>query len=393
MAALPDRASVVVIGGGAIGVSIAFHLAEAGVEDVVLLERGALGSGSTSRAAGGLRAQFSDALNVRLAQRSLDAYTRFAERPGGDIDLHVDGYLYLLHRDRDVAEFEAMIALGERLGVPARFISLAEATGLCPVLRSEGLIAAVHAPTGARATPDGVVQGYAAGARAAGATLVTSCEVSAIEVADAADGRGTPSAEIRAVVTDRGAIRVDTVVCAAGAWSRACGEMVGFELPVAPVRTGVVITEPVPGIPPDMPLTADIGNRYYLHPEGPGVLLGYTEPSEPVGFDLNATDSWEGGLHDAVTRRTPALAACGTRGGWSGLLEVTPDHTALIGEAPNPARFLYATGFSGHGFMQAPAVGEVVRDLMLGAEPFVDVTPLAAERFAGSGARAEHAIV
>lgn len=392
MGGLPDRAAVVVIGGGAIGVSIAFHLADAGVEDVVLVERGALGSGSTSRAAGGLRAQFSDALNVRLAQRSLDAYARFAERPGGEIDLRVDGYLYLLHRDEDVAEFEAMIALGQRLGVPARWLSPAEATELCPVLRTEGLIAAVHAPTGARAAPEGVVQGYAAGARAAGAALVTQCEVVGIEVEGTADGSAA-TGEVRGVVTDRGAIATDTVVCAAGAWSRACAAMAGVELAVTPVRTGVVITEPMPSIPADMPLTSDLGHRYYLHPEGPGVLLGYTEPSEPAGFDLNATDSWQRGLHDAVMRRTPALADCGTRGGWSGLLENTPDHTALIGEATGPARFLYATGFSGHGFMQAPAVGEVVRDLVLGVQPFVDVTPLAAERFAAGGTRLEHAIV
>lgn len=392
MDGLPDRASVVVIGGGAIGVSIAFHLAEAGVEDIVLVERGTLGSGSTSRAAGGLRAQFSDALNVRLAQRSLDAYARFAERPGGEIDLRVDGYLYLLHREQDVAAFEETIALGQSLGVPARLISPAEATELCPVLHTEGLIAAVHAPTGARAAPEGVVQGYASAARAAGAALVTRCEVVAIDVAGSTDGHAADR-EIRGVLTDRGAIATDTVVCAAGAWSRACGAMAGVELSVTPVRTGVVVTEPVSGIPPDMPLTSDLGNRYYLHPEGPGVLLGYTEPSEPAGFDLNATDSWQRGLHDAVTRRTPALADCGTRGGWSGLLENTPDHTALIGEAPGPARFLYATGFSGHGFMQAPAVGEVVRDLVLGTEPFVDVTPLAADRFAAGGTRPEHAIV
>lgn len=384
MRPLPDRASVVVIGGGAIGTSVVFHLAEAGADDVVLVERGALGSGSTSRAAGGLRAQFSDALNAQIAQRSLAAYARFAQRPGGEIDLRVDGYLYLLHREQDVDAFAEMIALGARLGVPARLITPAEAAELCPVLRTDGVLAAVHAPTGARAAPEAVVQGYAAAARAAGAYLATSCEVSEIEIEDGA---------ICGVVTPRGRIATDTVVCAAGAWSRACGALAGVELPVTPVRTRVLLTEPVPGIPPDMPLTVDLGNRYYLHPEGAGLLLGYTEPTEPAGFDLQETDPWQRGLLAAVARRTPALAECGTRGGWSGLLENTPDHTALIGEAPDVARFYYATGFSGHGLMQAPAVGEIVRDLVRGVEPFLDVTPLAAERFASGGARPEHAVV
>lgn len=384
MAALPTSASVVVIGGGAIGTSVAFHLAEAGVDDVVLLERGALGGGSTGRAAGGIRAQFSDALNVAIAQRSLDAFRAFGERPGAEIDFRADGYLFLLDREEDVAAFEAAVALQAALGVPSRMLAPAQAAALCPLLDVDGLLAAAYSPADARATPDAVVQGYAAAARANGAHLATGCEALDVAVQDG---------EIRAVETTRGTIATHAVVCAAGPWSRGCAALAGVELPVTPVRTRVLLTEAVPGVPDDMPLTVDFGRRYYLHPEGPGLLLGYTEPDEPAGFDAQETDAWLDGLLAAAARRTPAVAEAGTRGGWSGLFENTPDHNALLGEDRTVSRFLYATGFSGHGFMQAPAVGEIVRDLYVGAEPFVDVAPLAAERFSRGLARPETAVI
>jgi len=381
---LPTRASVVVIGGGAIGTSVAFHLAEAGVEGVVLVERGALGGGSTGQAAGGIRAQFSDALNVRIAQRSLAAYRAFGERPGVEIDFRADGYLFLLDRDEDVAAFEAAIELQSALGVPSRMLAPAQAAALCPLLDTDGLLAAAYSPADARATPDAVVQGYAAAARVHGAHLATGCE--ALDVA-------VEGGEIRAVETARGAIATSAVVCAAGPWSRACGALAGVELPVTPVRTRVLLTEPVAGVPDAMPLTVDFSRRYYLHPEGAGLLLGYTEPGEPAGFDAQETDDWLAGLLAAAARRTPVVAETGMRGGWSGLFENTPDHNALLGEAVAVPGFYYATGFSGHGFMQAPAVGEIVRDLYLETEPFVDVAPLAAERFSRGLARPERAVV
>jgi sarcosine oxidase subunit beta len=381
---LPTRASVVVVGGGVIGASIAFHLAEAGVEGVVLLERGALGGGSTGRAAGGIRTQFSDALNVRLAKRSRDAYARFGERPGAEIDYRADGYLFLLDEAGDVDAFAAAIELQAGLGLRTELIEPAAAAALCPLLDTDGLLAAAHSPDDARATPDAVTQGYAAGARAHGAQVLTGCEATGILV---------EGGEIVAVRTPAGTIATGAVVCAAGAWSGACAALAGVDLPVTPVRTRVLLTEPLAQAPPDMPLTVDFSRRYYLHPEGPGLLVGYTEPDEPAGFDAQETDAWLDGLLAAAARRTPAVATCGVRGGWSGLFENTPDHNALIGEADDVARLLYATGFSGHGFMQAPAVGEVVRDLYLDREPFADVGPLAAGRFAAGQARPERAVV
>ncbi|WP_338743182.1 FAD-binding oxidoreductase [Actinomadura luteofluorescens] len=374
------EADVVVIGGGVMGTSIAFHLAEAGVPRVVLVERDALGSGSTCKAAGGVRAQFSDEVNIRLGARSLEAFTRFGRRPGQEIDLRRVGYLFLLSRPEDVAAFEAGVALQNDLGVPSRMVSVEEARRLSPLIVPDGLLAAAFSPDDGHCTPESVVLGYATGARRHGARILTGCEVVGIE---------TGGGEIRAVRTSRGRVRTPAVVCAAGAWSAAVGRMAGVDLPVEPLRRQIVFTEPLPGLPRPVPMTIDFTTSFYFHAEGEGLMLGMSDPDERPGFLLNRSDAWLPRLTEAIGARAPSLLNVGLAGGWAGLYEVTPDHNALIGEDASVPRFLYATGFSGHGFLQGPAVGEVVRDLYLGRAPFTDVAPLHAARFAGDALRPE----
>ncbi|MDX3112453.1 MULTISPECIES: FAD-binding oxidoreductase [Streptomyces] len=374
------HASVVVIGGGVMGAAIAYHLAAAGVRDVLLLERDALAAGSTSKAAGGVRAQFSDELNIQLGARSLEAFGRFGEEIGHDIGLHRVGYLFLLSTPQEVASFEAGVRLQNALGVPSRMIDPAEARRLSPLIRTDGLLAAAFSPDDGHCTPEAVVHGYAAAARRCGARILRHTEVTGIERRGAA---------ITAVQTTLGPVATDTVICAAGAWSRAVGAMAGVDLPVQPLRRQIAVTEPVPGLPPDLPMTIDFTSSLYFHAEGPGLLLGMSDPDERPGFATDTHDRWIPRLAAAMERRAPALLDLRRTGGWAGLYEVTPDHNALIGEASTVSRFLYATGFSGHGFLQGPAVGEVVRDLYLGRVPFVDVAPLSADRFAADAPRPE----
>ncbi|GAA2614507.1 FAD-binding oxidoreductase [Actinomadura fulvescens] len=376
---VPASAGVVVVGGGVMGTSIAFHLAEAGV-DVVLVERGELGSGSTCKAAGGVRAQFSDEVNIRLGARSLEAFGRFGRRPGQEIDLHRVGYLFLLSAAEDVAAFERSVALQNELGVPSRMISVAEAKRLSPLIETDGLLAAAFSPDDGHCTPESVVLGYATGARRHGARVLTHCELLDVEVGDG----------IKAVRTSRGRIETSTVVCAAGAWSSAVGAMVGVDLPVTPLRRQIVFTEPMPDLPRPVPMTIDFATTFYFHGEGRGLMIGMSDPDERPGFRLERDDAWLPRLGEAMATRAPGLLEVGLTTGWAGLYEVTPDHNALIGEAPGVSRFLYATGFSGHGFLQGPAVGEIVRDLYLGREPFVDVSPLDARRLEGDRLRPEH---
>ncbi|WP_329222504.1 FAD-binding oxidoreductase [Streptomyces sp. NBC_01485] len=374
------HASVVVIGGGVMGTSIAYHLAAAGVRDVLLLERDELGAGSTSKAAGGVRAQFSDELNIQLGARSLEAFGRFGEEIGHDIGLHRVGYLFLLSTPQEVAAFETGVRRQNALGVPSRLIDPAEAQRLSPLIRTDGLLAAAYSPDDGHCTPEAVVHGYAAAARQCGARILRHTAVTGIERQGAA---------ITAVRTTLGPITTDTVICAAGAWSRAVGAMAGVDLPVEPLRRQIAVTEPVPALPPDLPMTIDFTSTLYFHREGPGLLVGMSDPDERPGFATDTHDRWIPRLAAALERRAPSVLDLRRTGGWAGLYEVTPDHNALIGEASSVSRFLYATGFSGHGFLQGPAVGEVVRDLYLGRVPFVDVTPLSADRFADDAPRPE----
>jgi sarcosine oxidase subunit beta len=380
---LPARAEVVVVGGGVVGTSVAFHLAEAGV-DVLLVERQELASGSTSRAAGGIRAQFSDPLNIALGRRSLEAFARFSERPGAEIDLKQVGYLFLLDREEDVRAFERGVDLQNAHGVPSRFVTLEEAAVLSPLAGLEGVQAATYSPLDGHASPEAVVHGYAAGARRHGGTVVTRCEVTGVTVA---------GGEIHAVQTTLGPVATGTVVCAAGAWSSELGRLVGLELPVEPVLRQIGFTAPVPDLPARFPMTIDFTSGLYFHREGPGLLFGMADRSQPPGFDAPVDPSWLDQVTAVAERRLPSLLEMGMAGGWKGYYEVTPDHNALIGEASSLSRFLYATGFSGHGFLQAPAAGEIVRDIILRREPFVDVTPFAVERFDRQALRPEHNVV
>jgi sarcosine oxidase, subunit beta len=381
--ALPASAAVVVIGGGVIGTSAAFHLAEAGV-DVVLVERAELGSGSTRRAAGGVRTQFSDVLNIEIATRSLAAFRDFGRRPGWEIALKQVGYLFVLTREADVEAFDRSVALQNERGLESRIVTAEEACALCPMLEGDDILAGAFSPGDGHAAPEDVVQGYAVGTRAHGGHIEVGCEVLAIK---------TRRADVTEVVTSHGAIRTTAVICAAGAWSRGCGAMVGIELPVSPLRRQVLFTEAIDGLPERLPMTIDFESSFYFHREGPGLLMGMSDPDETPGFNLETTDAWIPGLMEIVRRRAPRIADVGIRGGWAGLYEMTPDHNALIGESTRVSRFLYATGFSGHGFLQGPAVGEILRDMFLQRSPFVDVTPLGAERFSADTLRPEYNVV
>ncbi|MFJ9416561.1 NAD(P)/FAD-dependent oxidoreductase [Streptomyces sp. NPDC101227] len=377
-AALPEQADVVIIGGGVIGASIAFHLAEAGVRRVLLLERDRPASGSSGKPIGGVRAQFSDPLNIRLGRRSLDAWHSFARRPGADIGLESVGYLFLLGDDTELATFTEGVETQNALGLPSRILTPREAAELCPYVDPRSIVAAAYSPTDGYALPKAAVTGYLRAARRLGATVRTRCPVTAIDTADGA---------LQAVRTPYGTVRTPTVICCAGAWSAAVGAMAGVDLPVTPLRRQIALTGPLRPAPPRIPFTLDFASTLYFHNDtADGLLLGLSDPGQQPGFGRRFTREWLRPFRTAAARRAPELADLPVTGGWAGLYEMTPDHNALIGEAAQPGRFLYATGFSGHGFLQAPAVGEIIRDLCLGREPFLDIAPLTAARFDGRSA-------
>jgi sarcosine oxidase, subunit beta len=382
---VPPTADVVIIGGGVMGASAAFHLAEAGVSDIVVVERGELACGSSGKPIGGVRAQFSDPLNIELGRRSLRAYENFRHRPGADIRLDTVGYLFLLTSERQATEFAASVRAQNALDVPTRMITPDEARRLCPYVSTDGLVAAAYSPGDGHARPRLVVQGYADAAERAGVVLATRTTVTGLD--NAGD-------RVTAVHTDRGRIDCATVICTAGAWSAQIGDMAGLHLPVRPVRRQLVFTEPLVPPAPRIPFTIDFASTAYFHNSDDGLLFGLADPRQPDGFDTTWTPEWLELFRDAVRQRAPELAEMRTADGWAGLYEVTPDHNALIGRSGELVNFLYATGFSGHGFLQGPAVGEILRDLHLEREPFADISPLSADRFrSGAQTRPEAHVV
>ena len=369
---MPDKsAEVVIVGGGAVGTSVAWHLTELGITDVVLLERDALGSGSTSKSAGGIRAQFADELNVRIALCSLAELESFEERHGVDIGLVQAGYLFLLDSEEDADRFRAALALQQRLGVPSREISPADAEAIVPGLVTDDLVAATFCPTDGYATPEAVVAGWASSARDRGVRIRQGETVSEIEL---------DVGRIAAVVTPRARIATDTVVCAAGAWSREVAGLLGIELPVHGERRALHFSPESGGLPTPVPLTVDFATGLYFHSEGDGLVFGARE-----------TELEEVAEHAA--RRLPLLAELPVRSSWTGLYEMSPDHNAIVGELAEPGRFLYATGFSGHGFQQAPAVGEHLAELIAGHEPTLDLSPFTLDRFATGAVREERFVI
>ncbi|WP_372664064.1 NAD(P)/FAD-dependent oxidoreductase [Amycolatopsis kentuckyensis] len=369
---LPPMAECVVIGGGVIGVSCAFRLAEAGV-DVLLLERDGLGGGSTAKAAGGIRSSFTSRVNVELGLRGLAAYSAFPERFGTEIDFRRDGYLYLLIDPADVSAIGHCAELQREYGVRSHLLEPAEARAVLPMLETDGIVAALWSPDDAKATPDAVVQGYARAARVCGATLRTGVEVTGVE----RDGD-----TLTGVNTTAGFVRTGAVVCAAGAWSGRIGELAGLDLPVRPFRRQVVFTGPVPGLPERVPLTIELPSAFYFHREGAGLAMSFSEDDGFPGFDTRyEPGEWLPRLAELAGRRIPAVLDAGVRTAWAGLYEMTPDRNQIIGESVLLSRFFYATGFSGHGFQMGPAAGELIRDLYLGRPTAVDITELDVRRF------------
>jgi sarcosine oxidase subunit beta len=368
---LPERSEAVVVGGGVMGAAALYYLAALGCERPVLVERETLASGSTGHCAGGVRTLFSDELNVRIGVESIRRFERFRDEIGHELDLRLDGYLFLLDDEADVARFELDLELQTPHGIDSRMLAPADAQDFVPQLATEGLAGACFCPVAGTVTPDLVVQGYTRRAAGRGAHVEQSCVATKIVVVG---GR------VAGVETARGTIATERVILTAGVWSRELAATCGLDLPVAPERRYMFFTEDAPAFPARLPLTVDFGTGFYFHREGAGLALGGREQSLEE-------------LAPVAARRLPALAELGIRSSWFGLYEMSPDHNALVGAAQEPDGLVYATGFSGHGFQQGPVIGEHLAQRALGLEPTFDLAQFDAGRFAAGAARAEHNVI
>jgi len=375
---VPPIADVVVIGGGVVGCSIAYHLARRGVRDVVVLEREAVGSGTTSKAAGGIRAQFPTETEVRLSQESLRVFRSFKDEFGVDPGFREIGYLFLVADQADLRGFEARIALQRRLGVDVRVITPQDARELIAALHVDDLIAAVWGPEDAFAGPAEVTAGFARRARDLGARIVEGVEVT---------GFALDRGRVGAVETARGRIATPVAVNAAGPAAARVGRLAGLDLPVLPRRRHIFFTEPFPAIPGPVPLTTDRASGFYFRKELEQVLLSPGD-AEDVGADLDAPVDW-GMVEETVRKavhRLPVLEHARIAGGWAGLRPLTPDDHAIVGPAPGVEGLFLAVGFGGHGFQHSPATGRLVAEWIVDGRPSLDLSLFDPGRF-GNGAR------
>ncbi len=370
----PTRAQVVIIGGGVMGASAAYHLALRGCTDVLLLERQPFfGAGATGKCAGGIRYQFSTTINIQLSQLSLPMLDRFEAEMGQAIDVRRCGYLFLLTREADVVAFRQHLALQHQLGVATQWLSGDEVRRWLPQLAAGDVLAATFHDRDGLADPHGVVAGYIRQAQRRGVRALTDVAVTGIHVAD---GR------VRGVETTRGEVACELVINAAGPWAAAVSNLAGVPLPVQPLRRQMLTTTPLPEIPPDFPFVIDFAQSLYFHREGEGLLTGMSNPYQSPGFDESVDEVWEGVHLEAALRRLPVLERAGRVAHWAGLYEMTPDAHPIISRTPSLEGYIVVAGFSGHGFMHGPAAGLLTAELALdGQAASLDIAALDYQRF------------
>ena len=355
------------------GCALAYQLAKRDV-DVVLLERETLGSQSTGKCAGGVRQQFSMEANVRLQRMSVGMFETFQAETGHPADFRQIGYLFVLTLPQHVEDFRNNMEMWRRVGLTeARWVDASEAARMVPVLNVDDVLGCTFCPTDGIASPADVTAGYAAAARRHGARLKEGAELTGIDVAG---GR------VQGVRTSAGDIATRLVFNCAGAWAASIGRMAGLEIPVLPYRRQVAVTGTFPTVPRTNPMTVDFQTSFYFHPEGDGVLMGMSDRSEPPGYATDVNWDFLEKMFVQAERRAPALAGAGVKTAWAGLYETTPDHQAILGPVPELEGFWCAAGFSGHGFMQAPAAALLLTQLLLDQRSEIDISPFAFTRFA-----------
>jgi sarcosine oxidase subunit beta len=400
---MTETAEVVIIGSGIVGSSVAYHLAEQGCTNVLVIEREAhQGKGSTGKSMGGVRAQFATDVNIQMSRYSIDFFSRFDEVVGHPADYRAHGYLFCATNERQLAYLktnrERQVALGVR---NVELVSREDILKFVPQLRADDIIGGTFCPTDGFVDPHSVMMGFMLKARARGVRLWLDTQVTGIETeplntgtvstgtagvspANGAESFNQPS-QVVGVNTTRGLVSTRLVVNAAGPWAAQVARLAGAELPVEPLRRQLVPTEPFNQLPQRFPMVIDMSTGFHFRREGKGILLAWNDPEETVGFKTEFDPKFVEKILTRAADRVPCLvdAEVNPRRAWAGLYEMTPDHHAIIGPAANVAGLYFVNGFSGHGVMHSPASGRITADLILkGNSDLIDTRTLGVERFA-----------
>ncbi len=365
-------ADVVIIGGGIIGLSIAYSLALKKAGKIVLFEKGQLGEGSTSRCVGGVRTQFSTEINIRFSLESLKTFEQFKEEFGVDPEFRRIGYLFLATEQREVEVFKENLELQRRFNVPVEFLDSDEIGSRWPYLRTDDVLGGTFCAWDGYAGPNEILSGFAGGAKRGGVRIREGMEVTGIS---------TAKGKVHSVKTKSEEIFTPVVVNAGGPYAASVGEMAGVQIPVKPLRRQIFVTAAFHLTDHPIPLTIDFHRGWYFRQEGDGLLLSGPLDLEP-SFNLNTEYEAMAETSENAMYRVPVLEKARIARGWAGLYEISPDHHAILGRVPGVEGFILANGFSGHGFQHSPAVGKVISELIVdGAAATIDISPLSVERF------------
>jgi len=425
---MSETADVVIIGSGIVGSSVAYHLAQQGCTNVLVIEREAhQGKGSTGKSMGGVRAQFSTAVNIQMSRYSIDFFSRFDEVVGHPADYRAHGYLFCATSEQQLDYLIANRARQLALGVGnVETVSRDDIAKVLPQLRVDDIIGGTFCQTDGFVDPHSVMMGFMLNARERGVRLWLDTDVTGIEVEPAktvpaptgtagvppamsaqregSDGSvlsgnvtsagGTPAVPVNCdpvtrrvmgVMTSRGFVSTRIVVNAAGPWAAQVARLAGVDLPLQPLRRQLVPTEPFDGLPQRFPMVIDMSTGFHFRREGKGILLAWNDPDETPGFKTEFDPAFVEKILTRAAARVPCLAEAevNPRRAWAGLYEMTPDHHAIIGESPGVAGLYFVNGFSGHGVMHSPASGRITADLILhGHSDLIDASQLSVSRFA-----------
>jgi sarcosine oxidase, subunit beta len=371
-------AEVVIIGGGIVGASIAYHLTAAGCKSVIVMEReSAQGKGSTGKSMGGVRAQFSTPVNIQMSLYSIPFYASFDERLGYACGYRAQGYLFCATSEQQMdylrRNYETQAGLGLK---DARLLAADDSRSMYPQLRGDDIVGGAFCSSDGFVDPYSAMNGFMSWACDHGAELWKNCEVTGIEL----DSKG-----VAAVQSNRGKVATRTIVNCAGAWAAAIAKMVNVDLPVEPLRRMLVPSEPFNRFPHDAPMIIDMSNGFHFRPEGRGFLLAWNDPEEAPGYKTDFDPAFVEKILTRAASRVPVFEdlPVNPKRSWAGLYEMTPDHHAVLGSVPNVTGFYLANGFSGHGVMHAPATGKILADLIVAAETeLIDASLLNLSRFA-----------
>ncbi|HDN81904.1 MAG TPA: FAD-binding oxidoreductase [Methanomicrobia archaeon] len=368
-----NKAEVVIIGGGITGCGVAYNLAKMGLTDVVLVEKNFLSSGATGRCGGGIRQQFTTEWNIKLAMESVKRFEKMNDELDIDIEYEQGGYLVITDDEKELEEFKKNVKLQNKLGLDSKLITPSEAKEIVPYLNEDNILGATFCQSDGHAYPFRVVQGYAKKAKEMGVEINKFTEVKSIKKEDN---------KIKSVVTDRGEIKTNIVVNAAGAYSREIAGMIGVEMPNKPFRHEILATERYKHILDPMIISFKYG-IYFSQQKHGEIVGGIGDPDEPSSYNIKSSLKFVERFTSVLGKIVPAFKNLNIVRQWAGFYDVTPDAKPILGYTEGIDTLIQANGYSGHGFMVAPRVTELIAELIVDGKTSMPIDELNLKRFEG----------